>query len=121
MTLERLGPLEGDRRAVVFSCDRYLNQVTLCRFVNARLVFEHYTGVRIPDKALRVRDNGDGTTTPVVYALVGRQVEIKTVEIIREGEGFYLVQGTNTNRKVLRPGDTLVLSNRELYEGKVVA
>lgn len=121
MTLERLGPQEGERCLAVFSCDKYLSQMTLCRFANARLVFERYTGVRIPDKALRVRDNGDGTTTPVVYTLVGRQVEVKTVEIIREGEGFYLVRGTATSRKVLRPGDTIVLSNQELYEGKVVA
>ena len=121
MTLERLGPLEGDRRVAVFSCDRYINQVTLCRFVDARLILERFNGVRIPDKALRVRTNSDGTTTPGVYTLVGRQIEFKSVEIVREGEGFYLVRGTNTNRKVLRPGDTLVLSNRELYEGKVVA
>lgn len=121
MTLERLGPLEDGRRLAVFSCDKYLSRVTLCRFLNARLIFNRFTGVRIPDKALRVRDNGDGTTTPGVYTLVGRQVEFKRVEVIREGEGFYLVQGTDTNRKVLRPGDTIVLSNRELYDGKVVA
>ncbi len=121
MTLERIGPSEDGRRVVVFSTDRALNQVTLCRFVSARLVFERYTGVRIPDQALRVRDNDDGTTTPGVYTLVGRQVEFKPVEVIREGDGFYLVRGTATNRKVLRPGDTLVLSNEELYDGKVVA
>ncbi len=121
MTLERLGPLEDGRRVAVFSSDRCLNQVTLCRFVSARLIFERHTGVRIPDRALRVRDNDDGTTTPGVYTLVGRQVEFKPIEIIREGDGFYLVRGTATNRKVLRPGDTLVLSNQELYDGKVVA
>lgn len=121
MTLERMGALEEGRRLVVFSSNKYLSRVTLCRFVNARLVLERFTGVRIPDKALRVKTNSDGTTTPGVYTLVGRQVEFKSVEIIREGEGFYLVQGTATNRKVLRPGDTIVLSNRELYEGKVVA
>lgn len=121
MTLERLGPQEGGRRLAVFSSDRYLGKITLARFVSAKLVFQRYTGVRIPDKALRVLDNDDGTTTLGVYALVGRRAEFKSVEIIREGEGFYLVRGTATNRKVLRPGDTLVLSNQELYNGKVVA
>ncbi len=121
MTLERLGPDEDGRRVAVFSSDRYLNKITLCRFLSARLVFERFTGIRVPDKALRVRDNDDGTTTLGVYALVGRQAEFKRVEVVREGDGFYLVRGTDTNRKVLRPGDTIILSNRKLYEGKVVA
>lgn len=120
MTLERLGPEEEGRQIAVFSSDRYLNKLTLCRFLSARLVFERFTGVRIPDKALRVRENDDGTTTPGVYTLVGRQAEFKKVEIIREGEGFYLVRGTDANRKVLRSGDTIILSSRELYEGKVI-
>lgn len=121
MTLERLGPDEDGRRVAVFSADRYLNQVTLCRFLSARLVFETFTGIRVPDKALRVRDSDDGAATTGVYTLVGRQCEFKKVEVVREGDGFYLVRGTDTNRKVLRPGDTIVLSSRELYEGKVVA
>lgn len=121
MKLERLGEDEGGRCLAIFSSDRYLNRMTLSRFVNARLVFQRYTGIRVPDKAIRVRTEQDGSTTPVVYTLVGRVVEIKPVEIIREGEGFYLVRGTAENRKVLRSGDVLVLSNRELYEGKVVA
>lgn len=121
MTLERLGPDEDGRRVVVFSSDRYLNQVTLCRFLSARVVFERFTGIRVPDKALRVRDNDDGTTTLGVYTLVGRQAEFKKIEVVREGEDFYLVKGTDTNRKVLRPGDTVILSGEELYEGKVVA
>lgn len=121
MTLERLGPDEEGRRVAVFSSDRYLNQVTLCRFLSARLVFETFSGIRVPDKALRVRENDDGTTTTGVYTLVGRQCEFKKVEVIREGEGFYLVKGADVNRKVLRPGDTIVLSSRELYDGKVVA
>lgn len=121
MTLERLGPEENGRHVAVFSSDRYLNKVTLCRFQSAKLVFERFTGVRVPDKALRVLDKEDGTTSLGIYTLVGRQAEFKRVEVIREGEGFYLVKGTDTNRKVLRPGDTIILSNRELYEGKVVA
>lgn len=121
MRLERLGALEEGRRVAVFSSDKFLGQATLARLENATLVFHSYAGVRAPDKALRVLDNGDGTTTLGVYALVGRQAEFKPVEIVREGDGFYLLKGTATNRKVLRAGDMLILSNQELYDGKVVA
>lgn len=120
MRLERLGSGEGGRRVAVFSSNRYLSQVTLARQSSATLVFERFTGVRVPNQALRVRTNDDGSTTLGVYTLVGRQAEFKSVEIVREGEGFYLLRGTDANRKVLRPGDTLVLSNRELYNGKVI-
>lgn len=118
--MERLGSSEGGRRLVVFSSDRYLSEVTLARQCAATLVFERFTGVRVPDKALRVRTNDDGSTTLGVYTLVGRQAEFKSVEIVREGEGFYLLRGTADNRKVLRPGDTIILSNQELYHGKVI-
>lgn len=120
MKLERLGSNEGGRRVAVFSSDRSLGQITLARQCTATLVFERFTGVRVPDKALRVRTNDDGSTTLGVYTLVGRQAEFKSVEIVREGEGFYLLRGTATNRKVLRPGDTIILSNQELYNGKVI-
>lgn len=120
MRLERLGSSEGGRRVAVFSSDRYLSQVTLARLSTATLVFERFTGVRVPDKALRVLTNDDGSTTLGVYTLVGRQAEFKSVEIVREGEGFYLLRGTANNRKVLRPGDTIILSNQELYNGKVI-
>lgn len=120
MKLERLGSSEGGRRMAVFSSDRYLSQVTLTRMCTASLVFERFSGVRVPNKALRVRTNDDGTTTLGVYTLVGRQAEFKSVEIVREGEDFYLLRGTATNRKVLRPGDTVILSNQELYNGKVI-
>lgn len=120
MRLERLGSSESGRRTAVFSSDRYLSQVTLARLSTATLVFERFTGVRVPDKALRVLTNDDGSTTLGVYTLVGRQAEFKSVEIVREGEGFYLLRGTANNRKVLRPGDTIILSNQELYNGKVI-
>ena len=120
MKLERLGSSEGGRRMAVFSTDRYLSQVTLTRMCTATLIFERFSGVRVPNKALRVRTNDDGTTTLGVYTLVGRQAEFKSVEIVREGEDFYLLRGTATNRKVLRPGDTVILSNQELYNGKVI-
>lgn len=122
MRLERLGEKEADgRRLAVFSAGRYMERMTLTRQTGAMLIFEKFTGVRVPSRALRVQENEDGTTTLGVYVLVGRQAEFKPVEIVREGDGFYLLRGTATNRRVLRAGDLIILSNQELYNGKVVA
>lgn len=121
MTLERLGALEQSEHVAVFSSKQYLSQATLARLQSATLVFQRFTGVRVPDLALRVLDNDDGTTTLGVFTLVGRQAEFKPVEIVRQGDGFYLVKSTATNRKILRAGDLIILSNQELYDGKVVA
>lgn len=120
MTLTRLGESENGRRVAVFSANHSLERVTMARLESATLVFSRYTGVRVPTRALRVRDNEDGTTTLGVYTLVGRQAEFKPVEIVREGEGFYLLRGTAQNRRVLRAGDLIILSNQELYNGKVI-
>ncbi len=121
MTLDRLGPLEQSEHVAVFSSRQYLSQATLARLQSATLVFQRYTGVRVPDVALRVRDNDDGTTTLGVFTLVGRQAEFKPVEIVRQGDGFYLLESAATNRRILRPGDLIILSGQELYDGKVVA
>ncbi len=121
MVLDRLGPLEQSEHVAVFSSRQYLSQATLARLQSATLVFHRYSGVRVPDVALRVRDNKDGTTTLGVYTLVGRQAEFKPVEIVRQGDGFYLLSPAATNRKILRPGDLIILSGQELYDGKVVA
>lgn len=122
MRLERLGEKEPDgRRLAVFSAGRYMERLTLTRQTSATLIFEKFTGIRVPSRALRVQENEDGTTTLGVFVQVGRQAEFKPVEIVREGDEFYLLRGTATNRKVLRAGDLVILSNQELHNGKVVA
>lgn len=121
MKLQRLGSQEGDKCVAVFSSREHLKETTLSRFESATVVFQRYTGIWAPAKALRVKQNEDGTTTLGVYALAGQKAEFKKVEIVREGEGFYLLKGLDTNRKVLRSGDVYILSSQELYNGKVVA
>lgn len=121
MTLERLGPLEAAEHVAVFSSQQYLGQATLARQQNATLVFQRYSGIRVPDVALRVLDQEDGTTTLGVYTLVGRRAEFKEVEIVRQGDGFYLVKPAEKAKKILRSSDLIILSSEELYNGKVVA
>ncbi|MEG2137880.1 MAG: HlyD family efflux transporter periplasmic adaptor subunit [Oscillospiraceae bacterium] len=129
MRVDRIGDTVGGKTLLILSTDRNLADTTLLRRQTADIVFDAHTGVRVPKQALRVEtqkkidpDTKAETTEQVtgVYVLVGAQAEFKPAEILREGSDFYLLKGTATNRKVLRPGDEVIVSSRELFDGKVI-
>ena len=63
------------------------------------------------------------TKTIGVYCVVGMEARFKPVEILYSGEGFALVKANQPADKEtlrLRPGDEVILSARDLYNGKVV-
>lgn len=137
MLVERIGPPENGRVAVVFSSNRFLSQITLLRKQTVEIVFHSVTGIRVPKSALRVeevtvQDEETKTETverrPGVYAVVGVQAEWKPVTILAEEEDFFLVspapfqneQNMNETKKALRSGDEVVVTAPDLYDGKVV-
>lgn len=129
MRIDRVGDTVGGKTLLILSTDRQLSQTTLLRNQTADIVFEAYTGVRVPKEALRtvqrtVTDPDTKAESQVtetgVYVLVGAQAEFKPVEVLQEGADFYLLRGTATNRKVLRAGDEVIISSEELFDGKVI-
>lgn len=121
MTVERVGPAENGRRAVTLSSNRYLSQVTLLRRQTVELVFSTRSGIRVPTQAVRVEEGQS-----VVYVQVGVLAERKPVNVLAQGEDYYLVEpvveeATQTQeRKALRSGDPVIIANQEIWDGKVV-
>jgi len=126
MRVERISDAEDGRVLVVLSTNRYLSETTLLRKQSTDLIYESVTGLRVPQRALRIRtqtDEKSGAETQVtgVYAVTGSQVEWKPVDILEEGEGFYLVKASNpTSARALRAGDEVVVRGEDIYDGKVV-
>ena len=46
--------------------------------------------------------------------------KFKTVKTMAEGSQFYVVQPLDTGKRILRPGDRVIVRARDLYDGKVV-
>ena len=122
MTISRISDSEGGQKLVIFSCDEYLSEVTLLRRQNASIIHKSYSGIRVPTAALRVEDG-----TPGVYCLVGMQAVFKPVEVVYQGDGYYLVDPAknaddteNTGSSRLREGDSVLITALELYDGKVL-
>jgi len=129
MTVEQLGPSEGGQTLAVFSSDRFLSQTTLLRLQQAELIFEDFTGLRIPKAALRMEkeyaedQSGSQIVTGSrlgVYALVSGRVEFKGAEVITEGSDYYVVRPTDTGRKLLRAGDEIIVEGTGLYAGQLL-
>lgn len=129
MRVDQVGQAEGDKSVVVFSTDRYLSQTTLLRQQTAELIFNSWSGLRIPKQALRmekstytdketgqeVRNNRLG-----VYALLGGRAEFKTVEVVTEGDDYYVVRSTTDESDALRAGDEVIVRATELYDGQLL-
>lgn len=116
--VESIGEEEDGRQTVVFSCSRYLSNVTQAREVEAEIIFETFEGLRISKKALRVNEDGQSG----VYCLVGLTARFKPVRVVYTGKDTCLVEPDDPSGETvrLREGDQAIIAALELYDGKVV-
>ena len=114
---------------MVFSSDRYLSRTPLLRRQTAQLIFESWSGLRIPKTALRlveatVTDEETGQesveTRLGVYALVNKRTEFKEVEVLTEGSDYYVVTPADTGRRALRAGDEVITQATGLEDGQLL-
>ena len=100
--------------AVVFRCSSALAETLSLRQSEAEVVFQTYSGLKVPKRAVHV----EGGKT-VVYAVSAGVMEMKGVEILYEGEDFYLVAAENEGGS-LRADNEVIVSGRGLGDGNVV-
>ena len=118
MTIDRIGKAENGKCVLVTHSDKYLAQTTTLRHQAAELILRDYEGLRIPSNALRVNESG----VSGVYCVVGVTARFKPVDVVYSGDGYVLVKETSLTEgsAVLRIGDEVIVTNGEVYDGKVV-
>ena len=116
MTVERLGEEENGKRLLVLSCDRYIQDVTLLREQSADVVFTSYSGLRVPKEAIRVTE--DRRTG--LYVMEAGAAEWKYVDLLHDNGESYVVKLDKSSTDNLWPGDEIILTSEELYDGKVI-
>ena len=128
MMLERVA-LEGEQTLAVFSCRTHLADTTLLRVQTVDIVIRRLEGIRVPRKALRIETEAvtgdDGHTREVnrykVYTVIRSQAWGQEVEVLYTDNDFYLVRPVSESAlERLRPGDEVILSSSNIYDGKVV-
>lgn len=129
MTVAHLSQAEDGKRVLVLSCSDYLTQATGLRAQTADIVFRSYSGLRVPKEAvyyLEAADESDesgesGKTGEAgVYVLEGRKAVWKAITILYDNGESYVAQLDKKSIDNLWPGDEIIVTNQELFDGKVV-
>ena len=115
MQVRRVGAEENGMRVLVLSSSQYLQEVTALRKQYAELIFQTYEGLRVPKKALYVENGETG-----VYVLEGARVQWKPVEVLFEQDDSFLVAWERDSVDNLWPEDELILTSKEITDGKVL-
>lgn len=113
MTVDSVGFAEDGRCAVVFRCDKYLQDVVGLREASAQIVFGTLNGVSVPREAVHLNEAGES----IVYILEGVTAHEREINIIAESGDYYMVEATRTG---LREGDLAIVRCNGLYDGAVV-
>lgn len=116
MTIERIGEDENGMCVLVLSSANFIQNATGLRKQAADIVFTTYRGLRVPKQALHVSEKG----VSGVYVLEGAEATWKAVEILHDAGDCYIVRLDKSSTQNLWPNDEILLSEEELYNGKVV-
>ena len=128
VTVDTIGPEENGKAAVTFRGTTYLQELTMLRQQSAEIIRRSASGIRVPTEALRAEQDavdkeGNRTVTEGtgVYCVVGMEARFKPVKVLYYGDGFVLVRASSDAEKTrLRSGDEVIVTAKDLYDGKVV-
>lgn len=147
MKVAQVGTVNDEGKCVVvLSCTDYLSQAASLRFEEANVVFTSCQGLRIPKTAIRSlskaeapqREDGEApeeepaqeaeaVEAPAeealvtgVYVIEGGRAVFKEVEILMDTGSAYVVREDQSSTYSLWAGDEVIVSARDLYDGKVV-
>ena len=137
VSLTRVSEPEDGQVVAVFRGNTYLSELTLLRRQSAEVIRETESGIRVPIEAVRLVEETvtgeDGTETTVsrtgVYCIVGLEARFKPVDVVYQNEEFALVRSslegadgmTTAQEEIrLREGDEVIVTARDLYDGKII-
>ena len=105
--VDSVNAVDQDNIMVVMSCDRLDEELAATRIASSLIVFDEYTGIRVPRKAIRFEGDTKG-----VYVVVGKDIVFKKIDVVYEGDDFVLSKNTD-DKDYLLLFDQILLENVE--------
>lgn len=101
---------DSDKYKVVLSCEDMNDEIVSGRVKDIELVFDEYSGLKVPRKAIRFKDGVKG-----VYVSIGQNVVFKKLDILYEGTDYVISKNT-ADRQFVVLYDQVLLEEVSHYE-----
>ena len=116
MKVERITPSLNGQSGLILSSERSIQNAVTTRYQTADLIFSNRVGLRVPETAVYVNEEGKSG----VYILEGAEARWKTVNILYEDGESFLVELDKSSTRNLWPEDEIILTTDTIFEGKVM-
>ncbi len=113
-----LSDTDGDGAVLVFESFDCPADFSFTRLQSVKIVENSINGIKVPVSALRIVDGNEG-----VYILYGSKVFFCKIDIIGRNENYYIAANPDLSKTpygVLCVYDNIIVSGKDLYEGKVI-
>lgn len=108
--------LEDDKCLVVFKCSFMNERLSEMRKVSGKIVLKSYSGIKLRKDAVRFDDEGNQG----VYILEGNLIKFNKIKEIYSDDKFVIADSNMTGAGWLALYDEVVVSGKELKNGKVI-
>lgn len=113
--VEYISETEEDKAVVVISSRMFIESIYSVRKINFDIIKASYEGLRIPTEAIRVVNEQTG-----VFVISDSVARFRPIDIMYYDENMAIVKEADTLSKGLNIYDTLIVSGKDIYEGKII-
>lgn len=114
-TVDSISEEENGECIIILSTTAYNPDVINVRYINVNLIKNRYSGLKVSNKAICEVNGEKG-----VYVLVDTIVRFKKVNVIYSDDTHSIVSENNAGDKALLLYDEVILSGKNLYDGKSI-
>lgn len=123
MTLEKITD-NGDKTVLIFSCNVMPQDFEYLRYQEFKIDILGTEGYRVPKDAVQSLKYDNGNQIFGVYILESSVVHFRKIEILSEGDGYYIVSKIDASnekyKEYLHLNDRIILNTKGMYEGKIL-
>lgn len=125
VTLEQIGAAQNGECLLILSCATMPEGFDYARYQSFKLDISAVDGYRVPLESLvTLRDKDSGEEKLGVYILNASVVEFRRVEIIAEGNGYYIVAKLDKTKEnyyeYLNINDLIILEPDGMFDGRIL-